>query len=76
MQDENWQYIMLDELKAIEKSHTWELIKNSGKKAIDVRWVYKPKLKSNCKIVKFKARLVEKGFFPESLELILMKFMH
>lgn len=47
MQDENWQGAMIEELKAIEKNQTWESVTQLNKKAIDVRWVYKLKLKPN-----------------------------
>jgi len=33
-----------------------------GKKAIDVKWVYKTKLNSQCKVGKYKTRLVVKGY--------------
>ena len=50
--DKNWKEAMLDELNSIEKNQTWELIQlHDGKKAIDVKWVFKLKLNPEGKIV-------------------------
>ena len=58
---------MLEELKAIEKNKTWELIKlPSNNKPIVVKWVFKLKLNSYGSIAKHKARLVAKGFLQEA----------
>lgn len=54
---------MIDELNSIEKNQTWELIQlPDGKKAIDVKWVFKLKSNREGKVVKHKARLVARGF--------------
>lgn len=53
---------MRDELRKIEKKKTWELVDESIKIPIDVKWVYKMKQRSNCEISKHKARLVARGF--------------
>jgi len=64
--DKNWKEAMLDELNSIEKDQTWELIQlPDGKKAIDVKWVFKLKLNPEEKIVKHKARLVARGFLQK-----------
>lgn len=60
--DENCKAAMVEELKAIEKNQTWELVESSSKKTIYVRWIYKLKLKPDGEIVKYKAKLVAKGF--------------
>ena len=54
---------MNKELMAIEKNNTWQLTDlPKGHKAIDVKWVYKIKVKANGEIDRYKARLVAKGF--------------
>jgi len=54
---------MNEELMAIQKNNTWQLTDlPKGHKAIDVKWVYKIKVKTNGEIDRYKARLVAKGF--------------
>ncbi|KAK2402146.1 putative mitochondrial protein [Trifolium repens] len=58
-----WKEAMNEELRSIEKNKTWDLCNlPSDKKAIDVKWVYKAKQNPEGKIIKYKARLVVKGF--------------
>src|SRR3954463_1530411 len=57
---------MNEELKSIEDNNTWSLVKlPQGKKAIDVKWVYKLKMNPKGKITRHKARLVAKGFLQK-----------
>lgn len=49
----------------LKKNKTYELVNYSGKKAIDVRWVYKLNLKSNGEISKHKARSMAKRFLQK-----------
>lgn len=54
---------MNEEIGAIEKSKTWELVNlPEGKYAIGVKWVYKTKSNAEGKIDRHKARLVVKGY--------------
>ncbi|KAL1549227.1 hypothetical protein AAHA92_17357 [Salvia divinorum] len=54
---------MDEEIKAIEKNDTWELVTlPKGHKAIGVKWVYKIKNNSNGEVERYKARLVAKGY--------------
>lgn len=58
-----WEIAMKDEIDAIEKNHTWELVElPAGRKPIGLKWVFKTKRDSDGKIIKHKARLVAKGY--------------
>lgn len=55
---------MLEELSSIEKNGTWKLMQlPQHKQAIEVKWVFKTKYKSDGSIAKLKARLVATGFW-------------
>ena len=54
---------MKEELEAIERNSTWELVKLPKKfKSIGVKWIYKIKRNVSGEITRYKARLVAKGF--------------
>ena len=60
---EEWQMAMVEEMKAIEKNETWEMVDlPEGKNAIGLKWVFKTKFAANGSIQKHKARLVAKGY--------------
>ncbi|KAM0015323.1 putative RNA-directed DNA polymerase [Helianthus debilis subsp. tardiflorus] len=62
-QDARWVKAMEDEISAIERNNTWELVSlPTGTKAIGVKWVFKTKLNEEGNIDKLKARLVVKGY--------------
>jgi hypothetical protein len=42
------------------------LVDKTDKKAIDVKWIYKLKLRPNGEIAKYKARLVAIGFLQKA----------
>ncbi|KAK2456889.1 putative mitochondrial protein [Trifolium repens] len=66
LNDSNWLKAMKEELKSIEKNNTWVLMdKAVNKRPIDVKWVFKLKMKPNGEIAKYKARLVAKGFLQK-----------
>eukprot|EP00253_Pinus_taeda_P011071 PITA_11071 len=61
--EDKWIEAMNEEIGAIEKSKTWELVDlPEGKDAIGVKWVYKTKSNAEGKIDRHKARLFVKGY--------------
>ena len=63
VRDENWVQAMDEEIEAIEKNDTWDLIDLlKDKNLIGVKWVYKTKINEKGEIDRFKARVVAKGF--------------
>jgi transposase InsO family protein len=63
MKNPKWLEAMKEEIRSIEKNLTWELVElPKGKKAIGVKWVYKVKFNPKGEVVKYKARLVARGF--------------
>jgi glycine cleavage system H lipoate-binding protein len=66
LKDSNWLNAMKEELKSIEKNNTWTLMNKAvNKRPIDVKWVFKLKMKPSGEIAKYKARLVAKGFLQK-----------
>ncbi|GKU94299.1 hypothetical protein SLEP1_g7814 [Rubroshorea leprosula] len=60
--DKKWKHAMDEEIKAIQKNGTWELVTPpEGQKAIGMKWVYKVKKNVQGKVEKYKARLVAKA---------------
>ena len=63
VKERTWCEAMKEEIRSIKQNKTWELVDLLiGKKPIDVKWVYKTKLRSNEEVEKYKARLVARGF--------------
>ena len=57
--DRNWQWTMLEEMKAIEENKTWQLVDPPlGCHLISLKWVYKVKQDECGAIVKHKVRLI------------------
>ncbi|XP_019239557.1 PREDICTED: uncharacterized protein LOC109219552 [Nicotiana attenuata] len=57
-----WQEAMLQEFKALDANHTWDIFPLSpNKKPIPCKWVYKIKQKPDGSIESYKARLVIRG---------------
>ncbi|KAL8104868.1 hypothetical protein AgCh_028873 [Apium graveolens] len=61
--ENKWRQAMDQEIEAIERNQTWELVEApKEKKPIGVKWVYKTKLNAQGEVEKHKARLVVKGY--------------
>uniref|UniRef100_A0A2N9IB75 Reverse transcriptase Ty1/copia-type domain-containing protein n=1 Tax=Fagus sylvatica TaxID=28930 RepID=A0A2N9IB75_FAGSY len=64
--DPLWQQAMKEELDALLKTGTWDLVDLlAGKSAIGCKWVYKIKTRSDDTVDRYKAHLVAKGFTQE-----------
>ena len=60
---QKWLDAMKDEIKSLHDKHTFDLVKlPKGKKALDNRWIYRVKHESNSVSLRYKVRLVVKGF--------------
>eukprot|EP00253_Pinus_taeda_P026028 PITA_26028 len=63
IKDKKWIEAMDEEINAIERNKTWDLVELlKGKEVIGVKWVYKTKSNAEGKIKRHKARLVVKGY--------------
>eukprot|EP00253_Pinus_taeda_P016269 PITA_16269 len=63
IKDKKWIEAMDEEMNAIERNKTWDLVElPKGKEVIGVKWVYKTKCNVEGKIERHKARLVVKGY--------------
>jgi hypothetical protein len=62
-QDPKWREAMLEELRALEKNKTWDLVKlPAGKKVVSCKWVFTVKQNPEGKVERYKARLVARGY--------------
>jgi hypothetical protein len=62
-EDKKWRAAMLEELQALRKNKTWELVTlPTGKRAVSCKWVYTVKQNAQGKIERYKARLVARGY--------------
>ena len=64
--DPLWQITMKEELDALTKNHTWDLVTLPlGQSVVGCKWIYKIKTRSDGSIEHYKVRLVAKGFTQE-----------
>eukprot|EP00253_Pinus_taeda_P012410 PITA_12410 len=58
---------MVDEMASLHKNEAWDLVElPAGRKPIGSKWVFKKKTNVEGKVEKYKARLVEKGYYQVS----------
>ena len=63
LDDPNWKLAVLEEMNALRKNGTWELVDlPRDKKIVGCKWVFSVKYKADGSIERYKARLVAKGF--------------
>lgn len=64
--DRNWRQAIMREMESVEQNNTWKLTDlPTGHKMIGLKWIFKLKRDANGKIVKYKARIVAKGYVQE-----------
>jgi hypothetical protein len=62
-EDPRWKEAMLEEMRALEKNKTWELVDlPPGKLPVGCKWVFTIKHTPEGKVDRYKARLVAKGY--------------
>ena len=67
---------MHEEMGSLQKNGTYQLVElPKGKRPLKFMWVFKLKKDGNGKLVRYKARLVEKASKKRKV-LILMKYFH
>ncbi|KAF0903245.1 hypothetical protein E2562_026539 [Oryza meyeriana var. granulata] len=65
--DEAWRAAMQEEMDAVNRNGTWELIDlPHGHRPIGLKWVYKLKKNEAEKVIKHKAHLVARGFVQQA----------
>ena len=63
LRDENWRKAMGEEMLALEKNKTWDVVElPRGKQPVGCKWVFTVKYKADGSLERYKARLVAKGY--------------
>lgn len=57
-----WKEAMQEEMDSLLNNGTWSLVHDSNQKLTDCRWVFKKKVNVDGVVVRYKARLVARGF--------------
>ena len=61
--DPLWKIAMKEELDALSKNHTWDLVTLLPRKyVVGCKWIYKIKTRFDGSIERYKTRLIAKGF--------------
>ena len=61
--DPLWHIVMKEELDALTKNHTWDLVTFPPRQSVvGCKWIYKIKTRSDESVERYKAHLVAKGF--------------
>jgi hypothetical protein len=62
-QDPRWKDAMKEEMSALQKNKTWELVQlPRGKKTVGCKWVFTVKQTPEGKVERYKARMVAKDY--------------
>ena len=63
LQNSDWKAAVFDEMNALNKNGTWEIVNQpSGKSPVVCKWVFTVKYKADGTVERYKARLVAKGY--------------
>ena len=63
LRDEKWRNTMSEDMRALEKNQTWEVVRlPKGKRLVRCKWVFIEKYKADGTLKRYKARLVAKGY--------------
>ncbi|RVW89838.1 Retrovirus-related Pol polyprotein from transposon RE1 [Vitis vinifera] len=63
MKSREWKDAMREEMSALEKNKTWEIVERpKGKNIVDCKWIFTLKCKADGSLKRHKARLVAKGY--------------
>ena len=63
LDDPNWKLAVMEEMSALEKNETWEIVElPQDKKPVGCKWIFTIKCKADGSVDRYKARLVAKGF--------------
>ncbi|RVX16840.1 Retrovirus-related Pol polyprotein from transposon RE1 [Vitis vinifera] len=63
MKSWEWKDAMREEMSALEKNKTWEIVERpKGKNIVDCKWIFTLKYKANGSLERHKTRLVAKGY--------------
>ncbi|XP_071909660.1 uncharacterized protein [Coffea arabica] len=61
--DQNWKSAVFEEMEALRKNDTWDVVElPREKKIVGCKWVFTVKSKADGTVERYKARLVAKGF--------------
>ena len=62
-QDQNWKKAIIEEMSALERNGTWEVVQRPNDKTpVGYKWIFAVKYKVDGEIERYKARLVAKGY--------------